>query len=204
MGENMDNDLERIRKKFKLSNENLSKNKYLKNLFSRVLLSVIFLLVSVIYIKYSNNNLISYKKVFLERSLPFTKIENTLSKVFGENKILKKVVNEGVTPVFNETLSYTNKTKYYDGVNLEVTKNYLVPLLESGLVVFIGEKENYGHTIIIQGVDGKDIWYGNIENLNVSLYEYVEKGNLLGETKTKDLYLVFQKDGKYLAYDDYV
>lgn len=201
----MDSEIARIRKKIKVSSKsNSHRSKYLTSLFTRVLLSIIFILVSVIYIKYSNNNLINYKKIFLTDTLPFTKIENTLSKYFGENKILKKVIDDTTTPVFNETLKYTDKSMFYDGCGLNVDQNYLTPLLESGLVVFIGEKENYGNTVIIQGVDGVDIWYGNVINLNVTLYEYVEKGTLLGEVNGNNLYLVFQKDGKYLDYEKYV
>ena len=58
--------------------------------------------------------------------------------------ILKKV-----EPVFNEQLTYNNKESYLDGVKLKLENN-LVPINESGIVVFIGEKEGYGNTIIIQ------------------------------------------------------
>ena len=36
------------------------------------------------------------------------------------------------------------------------------------------------------------------------LYDYIEKGKLLGEVKGKKLYMVFSKDGKYLNYKDYI
>ena len=82
--------------------------------------------------------------------------------------------------------------------------NYLVPVLESGIVLFIGEKENYGNVIIIEGVDGVDIWYGNMKTTSVKLYDYVESGDLLGETLNDNLYLVYSKDGKFLNYEDYL
>lgn len=44
-----------------------------------------------------------------------------------------------------------------------VSNNYLVPTLESGIVVFMGEKEGYGKTIIIEQINGIDVWYSNIE-----------------------------------------
>jgi len=85
-----------------------------------------------------------------------------------------------------------------------VDTNYLVPVIESGLVVFIGEKENYGNVIIIQGMDGVDIWYGNMSTTSVKLYDYIESGDLLGETLTNNLYLVYSKDGNYLDYEEYL
>ena len=106
--------------------------------------------------------------------------------------------------VFDEKLQYKEKSKYLDGVKLTVSKNYLVPTLESGMVVFIGEKENYGNTIIIQQTDGIDVWYSNIKVSSVQLYDYVEKGSLIGETNDTNLYLVYKKDGKVLNYEDYI
>ena len=161
-------------------------------------------MLSLIYIKSSDKNLLLYKEEVLTKSIPFTKIRSTFEKFLGKEEILNKIVKEPELPVFNEKLNYKETSIFIDGVRLEVTNNYLTPLLESGIVVFIGEKENYGNTVIVQGIDGIDIWYGNVTNLNVKMYEYVEKGNLLGETTNNELYLVFMKDGAYLNYEDYL
>ncbi len=85
-----------------------------------------------------------------------------------------------------------------------VANNYLVPSLESGMVVFIGDKDNYPNTIIIEQVNGINVWYSNIENINVNLYDYIDKGTLLGSTINDELYLVYKKDGKTLDYNDYI
>ena len=55
---------------------------------------------------------------------------------------------------------------------LGVEKNLLVPVLESGMVIFVGEKDNYGSTVIIEQVDGIECWYGNVTNLNVKFITY--------------------------------
>ena len=80
----------------------------------------------------------------------------------------------------------------------------MVPAIESGIVVFIGEKEKIGNTIIIEQVNGIDTFYSNININNLKLYDYVEKGELLGEVKNNELFLTFQKNGKYLDYKKYV
>ena len=59
------------------------------------------------------------------------------------------------------------------------------------------------NTVIIQRIDGVDEWYGNVENVNVKLYDYVKKGSLLGEANN-NLYLVYKKDGNTLNYEDYL
>ena len=114
----------------------------------------------------------------------------------------KKIANE--LTVFSEKLAYDNLSIYHDGVKLEVDNNYLVPVSSEGMVIFIGEKENYGNVIIIEDIDGVDTWYGNIETTAVKLYDYVTKGSYLGTTKGNYLYLVYQKDGEFLDYKSYL
>ena len=86
-------------------------------------------------------------------------------------------------------------------MKLTVSKEYLVPVIDSGMVVFIGDKEKYGKTVIVQQVNGIDVWYSSLENVSVQLYDYVEKGDLLGDVKDTSLILVFKKDGKVLDYE---
>ena len=91
-----------------------------------------------------------------------------------------------------------------DGVELEVASNYLVPNLESGMVIFVGEKENLGKTVIIEQVNGVEVWYSNLSSININIYDYVEKGSLIGEVSDQKLYLTFKKDGQILNYEDYI
>ena len=80
----------------------------------------------------------------------------------------------------------------------------MVPAIESGVVVFLGQKEEYGQTIIVEQINGVEVFYSNVEPVELKLYDYIEKGKLLGEVKGKKLYMVFSKDGKYLNYKDYI
>ena len=89
-------------------------------------------------------------------------------------------------------------------LELKVDKNYMVPALDSGIVVFIGDKEDYKDTVIVQQANGIDVWYSNVSVDNLKLYDYIEKGSLIGEVKTDSLYMVFKKDGKVLDYKDYI
>ena len=45
------------------------------------------------------------------------------------------------------------------------------------------------------------MWYGNLSNINVKLYDYIEKGTLIGNCN-KTLYLIHKKDGKVLDYGE--
>jgi len=203
----MDNiDREKYLKKLNRKKDNEIKSevsKYIKNFITRTLICISLFLVLAIFCK-SN---IEYKdyiyKNLYEKNISFTTIKKFYSDYLGGVSILDGFTND-TKPVFSEKLTYLNTSKYYDGVKLEVYNNYLVPVIESGLVVFIGEKENYGNVIIIQGMDGVDIWYGNMSTTSVKLYDYIESGDLLGETLTNNLYLVYSKDGNYLDYEEYL
>lgn len=178
------------------------KNK-LKSFISKILILVVLFLINLIVMK-SNNDYkdFVYEKVF-NNNFSFAKVKEFYNKYLGGVEALDGIVNN-TTPVFNETLVYNNKSKYYDGVKLEVSTSYLVPVIEEGLVVFVGEKENYGDVIIVQGIDGVEIWYGNMANTSVKLYDYIEKGTLLGEVTDNILYLVYSKDGNILNYQEYL
>ncbi|MCI7241284.1 MAG: M23 family metallopeptidase [Bacilli bacterium] len=169
---------------------------------NRILFLIVLFLINLIIMKKSTTYKdFIYNKVY-NNNFSFAKIKEFYNKYLGGVDSLNKVV-KNTTPVFNETLTYKSKSKYLDGVKLEVSTNYLVPIIKEGLVVFLGEKEGYGNVIIIQGVDDINIWYGNMSNTSVKLYDYVEKGSLLGEVSNNTLYLVYEKDGKFLDIEEY-
>lgn len=189
------------------SNKKVSKKlvlkKSVKNFFNRCLVVIIIVLLSMIVIKKNpsfKNKIIKY---VYEENINFTKLKNIYDKYFGKILSIDKVVPKE-EKVFNEKLSYSKASVYKDGVELKVDDNYLVPNLESGIVVFMGDKEGYGNTIIIEQVNGIDVWYSNINTNDIKLYDYIEKGKLLGEVAGKKMYMVFQKDGKVLNYKDYI
>ena len=102
------------------------------------------------------------------------------------------------------TLEYQKDEKYKDGVKLTLDSDYLIPATSSGLIVFAGEKEGYGNTIILQRPDNVEIWYSNLDTTSVSLYDYVKAGATIGAAKDNTLYMVFTKDGEYLDYKEYI
>lgn len=177
--------------------------KGIRSFINRLLIVTIIFLSCLILIK-SNN---SFKNILIkyvyEDSFKFTKLKAIYEKYFGKILSIDKVAPKEEA-VFNEKLEYSKANVYNDGAVLTVTDNYMVPTLESGIVVFIGEKEGYGSTVIIEQVDGIDVWYSNVKANNIKMYDYIEKGSLIGEVKGKKLYMVFQKDGAFLDYKKYI
>ena len=184
--------------KSKKKGQTVGSNKYLNGLVKRTMICFVFVLLVLAISLMSETGRSYIKKYLLETNFEFSKI-NTLY-----NKYIGKLTDENTEVVSgNQLLEYTSKEKYNDGVKLTVGENYNVNLLESGIVVYIGEKEGYGNTIIVQQSNGIDAWYGNIENVDGKIYDYIEKGTIIGNTN-KTLYLVFQKNGEILNYEDYI
>ena len=184
-------ELERIRNKH--SKKKKDNNKSIN--LTKFLLVIILTLITLIAIKKDIKFKELFYKYIYEDSINFAKINEYYEKIFGSYIPFEDTTNK-VTPVFNEKLTYISSNKYLDGVKLTVENNYLV--------VYIGEKEGYGNTVIVQGIDGIDIWYGNVTNISISLYDYIDKKSLLGTTKDDVLYLVYKKDGEILNYEEYL
>ena len=179
--------------------ESSNKKRIINKYLTRFMLAIIFFLASIIFTNISDTNLLLYKEYVLTESLPFTKIKNWYEELFGS--VLPK--SENTQTVMSGKLVYKEITDYLDGESLTVNAKSLVNALASGVVVYLGEKEGYGNTVIIQGIDGADIWYGNLENISVSLYDYIESDTILGNTTDEYLYLVIKKDNKFIKYEDY-
>ena len=198
-------ELAKIKKEMK-SKKNLKPkmdNHYFVKFLSRFFITVILTLTTLIVLK-SNTKLKQgfYKQVY-DTNFSFATFNNLYKKYFGTSIPFEDFFASS-KPVFSEKLTYSEASKYMDGVKLKVVDKYLVPNQLSGLVVFIGDKEGYGNTVIIQQANGIDLWYGNIEVVDVKMYDYVESGSLIGSTKDDNLYLVYKKDGEVVDYQDYI
>ena len=166
----------------------------------RTLIVIVITLILLIIMKTNIKFKTTFYKYVYDTNITFAKFNNLYSKYFKDLKILDK---NNTTIVSGEKIDYTKKEKYKDGVKLTVGNNYSVLAKSSGIIVFVGNKESYGNTIIVQQINGIDVWYGNIDNTNYKLYDYVKENDILG-TSNKYLYLVFKKDGKVLDYEKYL
>ena len=173
----------------------------ISNFISKVLITLIIVLVVLIGSRKSTSFKTTVYKNVYDNTISFAYLNTLYNKYFGN--ILPVKLDVGITPVFNETLKYKSKESYLDGVMLEVDQNYLVPSINNGLVIFVGEKDNLGNTVIILGDTGIEVWYSNISN-NVKLYDYVDKGTYIGDTIDDKLYLTFKQNGDVLNYEEYI
>ena len=176
--------------------------KYIRNLIFRCMIAtIIFLLVSI-FCNISDNNLLFFKNSIFDNNINFS-IFNKFYKNHIDQYIPFDIYDEKVV-ISDNILVYKSAEKYLNGVQLNVGKNYNINSLCGGMVVYIGEKEKLGNTVIIQGTDGVDYWYSNINNLSVKLYDYIEKDTLIGTSIDDNIYLSFVKNGVYQNYEDYI
>ena len=201
----MELEIEKIRQNMrkKKQKEVVTKKNKSSSHVTRFLCMVILTLLCLIGLKKSE----TFKNIFYEnvygKNFSFEYVKEVYQKYFGSTLPIDKLLGKDIEPVFSETFTYKEKEEYLEGSKFIVDSQYLVPTLESGMVVFVGEKEGYGNTIIIQQVDGVDIWYSNVTS-NVKLYDYIEKGDVLGETNGNYLYMVIKKDGTVISYEEYM
>lgn len=205
----MDNpDLIKIKKEIKRKqkqNQKLTKKKNkISKYISKTLVLVCLTLVTLITLKANPKFQKTFYQYVFEENITFAKINKWYESKFGSAIPFSNIIKEKTKTVFNEKLEYKEASKYEDGVKLIVDNNYLIPVIESGIVVFIGDKDNYKNTIIIQQINGIDVWYSNVTSTNLKLYDYVEKGSLIGETINNELVLIFKKDGKVIDYQEYI
>lgn len=169
-----------------------------KHLIKLCVVTLITLIVLIFVKENTKIKNIIYDNVY-EKNISFSYINNLYKKYFGTNKFLENKIN--IKPVFNEKLVYSKKERYKDGLKLYVDGNYLLPSLDKGLVIFTGVKDGYGNVVIVEQEDGVDVWYGNLTNINVKLYDYIDKGSLIGSCDNS-FYLVFKNNGEILNYED--
>ena len=185
-----------------MKRKNVKKVSLVSKFFSKLLVCVIILLGILIALKASPSLREGlYKNVF-QNHFSFAEVNTVYEKLFGSS--LPFTLADNVALVSSTKIEYEDSKAYKDGVELVVSNNYVIPVIKSGIVVFAGEKEGYGNTVVVQQGDGIEVWYGNIKDIKVEMYDYLKTGDILGEINGTKMYLVFTKDGKRLDYKKYI
>ena len=189
------------------SKDKTSKHSYLKKFLFQILIKslivIIIFISSLIYISSSDKNKNYFKKIVYNNSLSFAKIYNVYKNHLGDLIPFKNILSNTTKTVSSEKISYDNITKENNGYMLDTSSMYMVTSIKAGIVIKKENSKKYKTLITIQDKDGVNITYGMLDNLNVNLYDYVDKGEGIA-TCNKKLYLMFEKSGKYLSYEKYL
>ena len=171
------------------------------NMFvTKTLLSIIVVLAVLITSNYNSKFNLLMKEKVINSNWKFSYFNNKISSLFGKSVL---AIPKETQSVFYEQEKTPLIKVIDDKSKLIYDTNTNINAIQSGIVVFAGEKEGLGYTIIIQGIDECDIWYSNLINSNVKLYDYVEKGKIIGEVNN---YLLIDiiKNKKHLNYEEYI
>lgn len=203
----MNKSFELYQKKLKKeNNDNESSGFFKRFLFStliKTLIVIVLFLGSLIYIRQSDDNKDNFKNVVYNNSLSFAKIYSLYNKYLGDVIPFKNAFKDNTKLVSSDKITYSNITKESNGYILDVSSDYALSSISSGIVVEKKKNDTYGNIIKVQDKEGLNVTYGMLSDINVDLYDYVEKGEIIGKANKK-LYLIFEKDGKYLSYEKYL
>lgn len=80
-----------------------------------------------------------------------------------------------------------------------------IEVVKEGWVVFVGEKEGLGQTVIIDHLDGEESWYGQLQGIQVQLHDWVDQGEKIGystpiqkESRQGVFYFALKKDAVFI------
>jgi stage IV sporulation protein FA len=189
-------------------------------IFFKILSSVLLFLVIAILFRNQTAAFEPARDVVLkamDQDFKFATVSNWYESKFGKPLALlpfsdddpadKKEVAEETgfsVPAMGKILE--NFEKNGQGIMIETGKGAEVQTINDGIVTFAGVKEDLGKTVIIQHADETETWYGNLEKIEVNLYEYIEKRQVVGtvsvsagDDKTKGKYYFAIKKG-----DDFI
>ena len=173
----------------------------IKSIIFRVLIAILLVLFgSLISYKSSKIKSTIYNNIYTN-SISFSKIKKLYNNYVGTVIPFQDILDEDV---FNEKIRYKDLNIYNKGIKLSLDNDYSIPIIKGGIVIYIGNKEDLNKTVIIEDEDGIDYIYGNLDKVNVKIYDYVKDNNLLGTASNNTLYLLFQKGDEYLDYKKFL
>ncbi|WP_316571867.1 M23 family metallopeptidase [Neobacillus sp. YIM B06451] len=97
-----------------------------------------------------------------------------------------------------------NFEKNGQGIMIETEKEAPIEAINEGFVTYAGFKEGIGKTVVIQHADKTESWYGNLDSIDVALYEYIDKEKVIGtvgagEDELKgEFYFAIKKGGDFI------
>ncbi|PWA10713.1 peptidase M23 [Pueribacillus theae] len=96
-----------------------------------------------------------------------------------ETKVVNKQENSYAVPATGRIVEPFEKEK--KGVMIETDSKSVIECVQDGWVAFAGKRDNLNKTVIVQHNDGSESWYGNLDEVDVALYDYIKSGDPIGK-----------------------
>ncbi|WP_134700028.1 M23 family metallopeptidase [Ammoniphilus sp. YIM 78166] len=85
------------------------------------------------------------------------------------------------------------------GIQIEAPAGSEVKAVDQGWVIFVGEKEGIGQTIIVQHENQMQAWYGSLDQIEVTVQDWVQPGQAIGKSKDgRTVYFSMEMNGHYI------
>ncbi|MFA8439978.1 peptidoglycan DD-metalloendopeptidase family protein [Pueribacillus sp. YX66] len=163
--------------------------------FIKVFLSIVLFLAVAILFKQPSDMFVNVRQFVtytFEQDFKFASVAAWYERKFGKPLALlpdrlanddTETVNQSshdyAVPVTGKIIEPFNVEK--KGIMLETGVDATIESVQDGFVVFVGERENLNKTVIVQHQDGSESWYGNLESVDVALYDYIKSGHKIGK-----------------------
>ncbi|MCF6138092.1 M23 family metallopeptidase [Pseudalkalibacillus berkeleyi] len=160
----------------------------------------LFLVIGIIFKNPSAplGNIQGYVNNAFEEEFQFASVANWYENRFGKPLTLfptdsKNKTADSIGKASNYALPANAKVlqSFKDngkGVLLETGSNTDVSSIKEGFIIFIGEKEQLGKTVVVQHFDGSESWYGKLNKISeeIKLYNYIDAGADLGKVTKEE------------------
>ena len=164
----------------------------LKKTVKRFLWATLVFLIVLILTKNNQSLKNKINEFVYEKNLPMTVLRKKYDSFFSWK-------NKEVIPVSKEIILKKGEEQTDSGVKLMVEKHQTIPNLESGMVILVEQEK-----VIIEQIDGVTATYSNINCQNLKIYDYLEKGEIIGEASKEEVFISFTKEGVYYDYKNYL
>jgi stage IV sporulation protein FA len=161
----------------------------------KILASACLFLIVAILFRNENESLVKVKNVVentMESDFQFAVVSNWYEDQFGKPLALLPFMDEKkneingtedngpqyALPASGRIIEDFEKNG--TGIIIETGKDASVEAMKEGHVRFAGLKEGFGKTVILLHADKTETWYGNLATIDVTLYQFIEKGTNLG------------------------
>ncbi len=188
-----------MKKRKKTNNENSFK-KYFYSFTIKLFITIIVFIIAQIFIKQNVNNKKIIKNTVYKNNISFARIYNLYKRYFNFNVFSDTMTKE--VKVASNTIKYNEAKKYSNGYIFNIDSNYF-SAIKSGIIISKKKTSKFNYLITIQDKDGLEITYGFLNDINVKLYDYVKKDEIIGSIDKK-VYLRFKKGNEYLSYENYL
>lgn len=175
------------------------KEKYKFNIVDQFLILFVVFLGSLIMSKKDDSHFFSVSSLR-------TQIEHHINIVYVRDVLfgnLEIFGNERESEVSHDLSSYETIKEIKDGIEVLNDGSELVINICDGVVV-----RKYKNSVIIKGIDGLEYHFGNLDSINVSLYEFVKVNETIGisifnEVENKYIYTIKVKQrGNFINVKD--